>query len=360
MPKESSLFGAKATNSFNKNFNQYFESSILKLTASYALIFAVILFLAGGITYSVFANRTHRRFNTIIIVDDEGQTQQIKQVAPSLRPPRPTTPTENQLREDLIAAVIYVNTILVLVSAFFGYLLARRTLQPIKLAYEKQQRFLADASHELRTPLAILHLDLENQLQVVKGETKKQALSNLQEVQRMGKLVNDLLVLSRLDQSVTHHMAHVAVLPAVQAVVERFTATAQAQQVTLTLDADTIDTSVTVLAHSDTLVQAISNVIHNAIAYNKKEGIVRVIVQNTAKEVVVTVRDTGVGISKDDLVHIFDRFYRADKSRTRATGGTGLGLAIVQSAVQQSGGTVTIDSIIDQGTTVIMRFPRTA
>ena len=360
MQKESLPFGAKATNLFNRSFSQNFERSIIRLAVFYALIFAGILLLSGLITFSVFAFRSHHRFNrgTIIVQNMMPQAADPRVIVAVSQPmPRPLPPVESQLREDLIESLVMVNTLLVMLSALFGYWLARRTLQPIRNAYEKQQQFLADASHELRTPLAILHLDLENELHGAKGEAKNRAESNLQEVQRMSKLVNDLLLLSRLDQAVAQDISAVDLGVLSSDVVDRLQPLASAHDVVVTAASAE---GCLVLAHADTVFHAVTNIVHNAIAYNKPNGTVIVTVAVVGAEYVVAVADTGVGIAEQDVARIFDRFYRADKSRTRSTGGSGLGLAIAHAAVERSGGTIAIESAVGVGTTVTIRFPRKA
>lgn len=361
---------------YNQNFTQRFESSIVRLTASYAVIFATILFLAGGITYSIFTQRAHQRFNrrkihsmtTSIDIVKNGNTIVTpsgaidrafrKQNNPALFfDDIPPLPTEGQLREDLVETVLLVHTALIIISSLFGYFLAKRTLRPIKESYEKQQKFLADASHELRTPLAILHLDLENQIQVTHGETRTVLESNLQEVQRMSTLVNNLLMLSRLDQKQQSETSVFSIASLVQESVTRIATLAESHSVAVKYNGPQDTEHTTIRAQYDSIFQAINNCIHNAIVYNKKDGTVTVSVLQKQKDILVSIVDTGSGIAPEDVPHIFDRFYRADKSRTRSTGGSGLGLAIARTAIEKYGGTIALTSIYDEGTTVTISFP---
>jgi signal transduction histidine kinase len=114
---------------------------------------------------------------------------------------------------------------------------------------------------------------------------------------------------------------------------------------------------VTVAGDRTALAQILGNLLENAIRYNKPQGEVRVGVKEKDGAAEVRVTDTGIGIPAADLPHVFDRFYRVDKARTRVSGGTGLGLAIVQTLVEAHGGTVAVESTPDVGTTVRVRLP---
>ena len=173
----------------------------------------------------------------------------------------------------------------------------------------------------------------------------------------MSKLVNDLLLLSRLDQAVAQDISAVDLGVLASDVVDRLQPLASAHDVVVTAASAE---GCLVLAHADTVFHAVTNIVHNAIAYNKPNGTVIVTVAVVGAEYVVAVADTGVGIAEQDVARIFDRFYRADKSRTRSTGGSGLGLAIAHAAVERSGGTIAIESAVGVGTTVTIRFPRKA
>ncbi|MPN15846.1 Alkaline phosphatase synthesis sensor protein PhoR [bioreactor metagenome] len=107
----------------------------------------------------------------------------------------------------------------------------------------------------------------------------------------------------------------------------------------------------------DKISQVVVNLLSNALKYTKEGGNVDVILEEESKNIVLTVRDTGIGISKEDLPHIFERFYRADKSRTRITGGAGIGLAIVRSVIEAHNGKVIVESNINEGTVFKVFLP---
>lgn len=333
-------FGAKDINSFELKYSR----SIVNLTSLYALTLILILFISSSVSYSVFSTRVGKRFNRI---PPSALVQQA-----------PKPPTAEEVRADFVEVMILVNTLLLLLSVLLSYFLARMTLYPIKKAYNLQRSFLANASHELRTPLSILQLDLENVLAdpSLRHDIKGRAKSNLEEVGRMSRLVGDLLLLSRMDEARTEKtVSSVDITKLLKRVVDQFEPLAKIHTVTLTLHAEE---DIAIFTHEDLLFQTITNVIKNAIIYNKPEGSVAISAIQTTTRVRITISDTGVGISKQDIKNVFNRFYRVDESRSRSTGGSGLGLSIVKSSVEYLGGKVQLESKLSKGTVVTLDFPR--
>lgn len=334
--------GAKATSSLSGPF----EGAHLKLTAIYVGILALILFISSSITYSAFSNRLERRFQNA--------------------PPRPAgieienlrAPTPKEVRADLINALFIVNGLLLVAAGILSYWLAKITLEPIQLAYDRQRRFLSDASHELRTPLAILQLELENE-QGNKGLEKAQTeriKSHLEEVGRMSRLVQDLLALSRLDEPVGPPiLTTIDLKKTIQSVATRFQTMSDQAHVRL----ETVLPEESILVHSqaELLLQALSNLVKNAIHYNKENGSVTITAVKDGAQALITIQDTGVGIAQADVDKIFERFYRVDQSRSRQTGGSGLGLSIVHSIIEQLHGHLELESTVGVGTVVHISLP---
>lgn len=343
MPNVFKPFGEKATDSFN----QQFRRSRLILTLLYVAILAIILTISGGVTRQVFSQRLVARFHpyTITIIE---------------RPERmPPIPAVDDVRADLLQSLLLVNELLLVIAGLLSYWLAGITLRPIQTAYEKQRRFLSDASHELRTPLTILQTDLENEAHQAKTDEERHAIqSHLEEVQRMTRLVNDLLTLSRLaDQPPqTEALEVVDLTSLLNACVTRLTPLAEKHHVHLLLTPTSSPIPVAT-PNEDLLVQAFTNVLHNAILYNKEEGDVEISIKEEANTAVITIHDTGIGMNPHDLQRVFDRFYRADKSRSRRLGGSGLGLSIVQSILHRIHGSITMESAPNQGTTITLALP---
>lgn len=344
--------GAKATDSFKKNFNR----SIVRLTILYAGTLVIILVISGVILYSAFSNRLGKRFGDFPLPHSDID----REIFIINQPFQTNRPIAEEVREDLIESLIFVNGLLLILSGISSYWLARRTLQPIKDSYERQQRFLGDASHELRTPLSILQIELENELIDLKTDSLKEpVLSKLEEVGRMTKIVNDLLTLSRLDEDTPYtqtNLQRISLQKVILNIVERLQPLAQSHSVTLSaLPGKNPDVLITL--DQDLFSHALTNFIQNGIIYNKPQGKVEIATVPGNKEVCITITDTGIGIPPDDLKNIFERFYRTDKSRSRKTGGSGLGLSIAYSAIEHMKGTLHIESEVGKSTTVFITLP---
>ena len=227
-----------------------------------------------------------------------------------------------------------------------------------KTSEDKLRRFVADASHELRTPLTAIRgfAELHRQGAVAGGEDTKQLLSRIEgESVRMGSLVEDLLLLARLDQA--REMAH---LPVDIAQVTR-DAVASAQvagpdhPISLTGDLDELYT----LGDEHRIHQVVANLLANARTHTPAGTEIAVSVVQSGDGVQIAVSDNGPGLSEEDQKRIFERFYRADSSRVRIDGeGSGLGLSIVDAVMKAHGGSVAVSSELGKGSTFTLFFPR--
>ena len=235
-------------------------------------------------------------------------------------------------------------------------LVLNQTFDRLQAAFEHQLRFTADASHELRTPLAVIVSQTE--LTLAKPRSNDEYRLALETCQRAGRrmrsLIDSLLLLARFDaehpdlQRASLDLAEVA-----NESVELLRPLADERQITLRSDVSPLS----VVGDRDRLGQVVTNLLANAIRYNQEGGRVNVRVERVNGHAIVSVSDNGIGISVEELPHIFERFYRVDKARTRSEGGTGLGLAICQSVVEAHGGQITARSEPQQGTTLEVRLP---
>lgn len=345
MQNVSRLFGAKATGSFNRRFHL----SLVKLTCIYVILLAIILFLSSSVLYSFFSSRLDHRFRSMREIPQE---LTISYIHP---------PSQEEVQQDLIYSLILVNGILLVVAGAASYFLAKMTLEPLNESYERQRQFLGDASHELRTPLSILRMDLETEAQDTNAhpKTKERAISNLEEVARMSHLVEDLLVLSRMDEDHTKPQKFTPVIlgTLITSIIDRLNPLAQKQSITLIAEDSVTGPEVRIYSHEDILNRILTNLIKNAIVYNVPQGTVSVALAKDSREARITITDTGIGIATEELDNIFERFYRVDKSRSRQSGGSGLGLAIVKSSVNKLGGKLTIASELGKGTTITVHLP---
>jgi signal transduction histidine kinase len=339
------LFGVKDTDSFDAKFRH----SRITLTVIYVIILAVILVISSSVTREIFSQRLHTRFYSFETFTQSGI------IIERMPPP----PKAEDVQSDLLNVLLIVNGSLLIIAGFVSYWLAGITLRPIKVAYLRQQQFLSDASHELRTPLAILQTDIENQLSIVKDlKHRENLLSQQEEIIRMAHLVNDLLMLSRLNEQ-NKELRHFKVIDlheVVKKATDRFIPIFEQQKIDFKL-VKSKNLKLTILGDETLLIQAIGNVINNAIIYNTKPGTVMVEVSQKDNQAVIAVTDTGIGMSDDELTQVFNRFYRVEKSRSRQTGGSGLGLSIVQSIIKAHNGLISIISEPSKGTTVTITLP---
>jgi heavy metal sensor kinase len=298
--------------------------------------------------------------------------------------------------ERLLAALLIGGTVIIIAAGLVGYFLARRALTPIdtitktarrisaqdlsarlnlsgvddelgRLAstfddmlerldesFQRERRFTADASHELRTPLAAM----EAILGVVRSERREpteyeQALDDLaEETARLRSLVEDLLTLARSERPASMEFAPVDVSTLIEDVVDALRPLAETRNLTLECAAEP---GLTARGDSDGLIRVFLNLVENAIKFTEHGGI-KVSAGAREDAVVVDVVDTGVGIAADDLDAIFERFYRADRSRS--TPGAGLGLSLARRIVESHGGSLTARSLEGKGSTFTVTLPR--
>jgi len=222
------------------------------------------------------------------------------------------------------------------------------------------RRFTADASHELKTPLTVLRADIERASHPNTNRNERMvALEEaLQETARMADLVDSLLTLARADEGrFDLARTNVQVEPLVKEVLE--TAVILGEDAGLEIEVPVLKDAV-VSGDKTRLRQLLLNLVTNAIKYTPRGGLVEISAQQRGKdEVAISVRDTGIGISAVDLPHVFERFWRADRSRSRASerGGFGLGLAICQWIAQAHGGSLTVQSRLGRGSVFTVILP---
>jgi heavy metal sensor kinase len=232
-----------------------------------------------------------------------------------------------------------------------------RMITRLEDAVEATRRFVADASHELRTPLAVLRGELETVLHLknVSGTARDTLISNLEEVERLAKIVERLLALSRMDSGEAQAEAVVFDLARLTAsTAEQMSVLAEDKGVFFSCEAED-----EVLARGDParIKQVLVNLMDNAINYTPegKRVTVRVYVEN--RNPVLQVLDAGIGIPQESLPHIFDRFYRVDRARSRDIGGAGLGLSIVKAICSAHGAEIKVESAVGVGTNMRVIFP---
>lgn len=270
----------------------------------------------------------------------------------------PITPVQEELAGFLLILAIIVPVALGVIS-FTGLVLGGVAMQPIRQAYEQLQRFTANASHELRTPLAAILSNAQAGLLFPDqdGTEQRYRLEQIVDITKsIAILVNNLLVLARhagrlhpeslMEVDLTQLMQELGDFYALQAATKD-----------LTLKNDLPLQPVKVSADPELLRQAVGNLLNNACNYTPAGGNLRLRLFTQPYRVVIQVEDTGIGISADDLLHIFERFYRVNTKRSQQTEGFGLGLAIAKQLVEAHGGQIYVTSAIAKGSTFQIELP---
>lgn len=230
-------------------------------------------------------------------------------------------------------------------------------IERLQDSFEQIRQFTSDVSHELRTPLAILMGEMELALRSPKQNVqyKETIMSALEEVTRLSKVVQSLLEISRAETGqVKIDFLPLNISDTIRDIAEDMQILAEEKGIKLE---SIIEDNIIIMADYVRIHQTLINVIDNSIKYNRPNGSVLVRMQTDSQRAVIRISDTGVGIPDDCLEHIFDRFFRVDKARSRDVDGTGLGLAIVKWIVESHHGTIEVESQLGKGTMFTIKFP---
>ena len=226
----------------------------------------------------------------------------------------------------------------------------------LQTSEEKRRRFVSDASHELKTPLASIKLLTDSILQNdMDAETMREFVEDIgSEAERLNRMTAKLLSLTKVDGQPIQETELIRMAPTIRQVAKMLRPVAEKSGVTLELH---LEEDSTVLITRDDLYQIVFNLMENGVKYNHPGGTVTVTLSRNMELAKLTVTDTGMGIPEEALSHIFERFYRVDKARSRQTGGSGLGLAIVRAIVSRNRGEIRVDSQVGSGTRFYVTFP---
>ncbi|MDR9505374.1 sensor histidine kinase [Brevibacillus agri] len=266
-------------------------------------------------------------------------------------------PEQNML-SSLLYVVVIGDIVSIVIAIIVGWFLARRALIPIQVSWEKQQQFIADASHELRTPLTAIMVNLERLFRhpdhTIEQESEK-IMIGMQEAKRLSKLVADLLTLARSDSNELQIMSRKFRLDEmVQKCTQVFSQLAIVKEISLET---AIEEPLEIVGDEERLHQLMVILLDNALKYTNKGGTIFVSCKKEGNRVAILVKDSGIGISKENIPFLFDRFFRVDKMRSRATEGTGLGLSIAKWIVDAHHGKITVSSEEGIGTSFLVTLP---
>ncbi len=256
--------------------------------------------------------------------------------------------------------LLIINVVILSGSSAAAYYLAGITLKPIKDMLDEQNRFITDASHELRTPITALKSEIEVNLRdknLKLSDAKALLKSNLEETNHLQSLTDELIKLTQYQGKNDEHkivMSSVSLGLILDESINQVKSMAKNKKITLTNTAADFN----IEANAPLLSELFIIFLDNAIKYSPKNSEIKISDKKTDGHVIVSIADSGMGISKEDISHIFDRFYRTDKSRSKTnTSGYGLGLSIAKQIIDKHHGFIKVQSQVDKGTTFLIELP---
>lgn len=335
-----------------------FKSATFKLTLFYVLI-AMFVSIAFSIAlYNISSNELESGFDRQAKVLRNFPMQIfIGSATPNMEDVRlqQINESNNNLRHNLIL----FNLLVLVLSFTAGYFLARKTLQPIEEAMDAQGRFTADASHELRTPITAMRTEIEVSLRDKNfnlKSAKKLLESNLEEASKLESLSNALLKLARYQDDVQKTFHKYNLSDIIITAYEKIAYLADQKLIEFENELE----DVSILGDRESLIELFVILLDNAIKYSPKKSTINISIQKADHHILVKIKDRGIGIKASDLPHIFDRFYRADHSRSKEkVNGYGLGLSIAKNIVSLHNGTISVSSNPGKGSDFILKFKAT-
>lgn len=325
----------------------FIKSPTFRLAASYLAIIMTLSIAFSAVFYATSARELSKKpdpdyyHGTYDIVSDHELDEWLRDRAESGR-------------SALAMNLVFLNIVALVFGGAFSYFLARKTLRPIETAMQAQDRFVADASHELRTPLTSLLLNNEVTLRkkTLTVTTAKAAIEqNVRDLEQLRSLSNDLLDLAAQDKAtLVKKPAKVAGI--VSNLVDQVAPMARAKNIVIRSE---IGPQV-VTTNQAALIKILVILCDNAIKYSDPKKTIRITSEVGDKQLTLRVQDQGYGMEKPDTDHIFDRFYRADQSRS-STAGHGLGLSIAAKLAHDLGGSISVKSKPGQGSIFSVRLP---
>jgi signal transduction histidine kinase len=313
----------------------------IKLTIFYFLVISIIVIIFSIVLYSNLTSDISDNFDGHFA---DRATQEM---------------VFSNIKGRLQTNIMVIDFIVIIIATGLGYVLSGQTLKPIKKALIAQKQFTADAAHELRTPLAVMKTGIEVALNS-NNPTKDQLLeltkSNLEEVEKLSEHTEALLVLAREnDKKTEEKVLLVDLLLLIDKVVKRLNIIAKSKNITIMF---VKSGPAFVLGNPEALETLLLNLVKNSIQYTPNNGSVTIGAKEENGGVMVSVKDTGIGIEEKDLPYIFEPFYKADKSRTQFESGIGLGLSLVKKIADNHHAKIDIQSTVGKGTEVIIAFEK--
>lgn len=334
-----------------------FHSARIKLTAWYLVIIMIISLLFSLAIYTGI-DRELGRFER----SRESREERIRialgevEGGPNIPPFDPAI--INEARTRLILTLGFINLGIFVVSGALGYILAGITLRPIGQMLEEQNRFITDASHELRTPLTALKSEIEVSLRDKKlsaSDARDLLSSNLEEVNKLQALSDSLIRLTQYQgKNNDLNLEKISILKIVDVAERKVAGMAKAKNIFI----DSKLGATVVNADTQSLAEFFVILLDNAIKYSPSGSTVKIFSKVTDGNLLVSVKDRGIGIEKADIDHLFNRFFRTKKVKDRGEAGYGLGLSIAEQIAKKHNGVVLVESEVGKGSTFTLKIPK--
>ena len=334
-----------------------FKSARIKLTAWYLVIIMLITFVFSGLIYAGVANVTSRALDN----QQRRLEHRFRDISPNQKLPSgfqfmdPETLTE--IRSRTLSDLVTLNVSLFVVPGSLGYFLAGGSLHPIEHMVQQQKRFVSDAAHELRPPITAIKTNIEVTLRsqsLSLADAGNVLTDTVEEIDKLTAFTNKLLARSKYQASVVEEKEPIQLDELLRDIARRLQSIAAVREQNIEL----VDKPLKVLGNRSSLEEVFTNILENSLKYSSEKKSIAINMSNIGNNVIVAISDQGIGIKKEELPHIFEPFYRADKSRTGSgSEGYGLGLAIAKDIVEAHKGSISAKSVINEGTTFTITLP---
>ncbi len=339
-----------------------FHSARLKLTAWYLLIIMIVSFFFSFLIYRALVTEVER-FEKKQIFKFEKRLEEFPEFIDPRKGDRiriisPAPELIEETKQRVLLILVVINATILILAGGLAYLLSGHTLHPIQEMVDEQNRFISDASHELKTPLTSLKTAFEVYLRgksQTLQESKEIIQESLEEVNKLQALSESLLNLAQYEIPNGHsHFKKVKISEVIVEAIHKIKKVAEQKDISIFKTIEDVE----VRGNKESLVNLLIILLDNAIKYSKNRTAVQITSEKKDSSVSIAVTDEGIGIKESDQQHIFDRFYRADTSRSKVQApGYGLGLPIAKKIIELHGGTITVKSRLGEGTSVTITFP---
>ncbi|MCA9371963.1 HAMP domain-containing histidine kinase [Candidatus Woesebacteria bacterium] len=338
-----------------------FHIARVRLTLWYTAIISVVMIMMSAIIYENTISAIQRNYVAI-----EERINNMQDTGLNNGPVRRALVQNPQLlkeqyeavRDIILLRIILVNSGVIVCVAILSYIFAGRTLEPIEASHAAQKRFVSDASHELRTPLTSLMLSIEVALRSKKlslARARDILKSNYEDLHNLHNLIEQLLALASTSKNIKKEFVKIAVKDSLSKAIKHTKPLAKEKNITI----EKAMTESFTKGNETMLYDTFVILLDNAIKYTPEKGTIRTTMTQSRTKVRVAIQDTGIGIPKDDIPHIFDRFYRVDTARTSGQKqGFGIGLSLAQKIVNLHDGSIAVESKQGHGSTFTVTLPR--